>query len=301
MRPLLFALLSCLIAGNTATAQEPLRVVTTLTVYADLVKTIGGLNVTVSHIVPAKFNPHFIEPRPSDVLNLKRADLFVHTGLDLELWRWPLVDAAGKTDIRPGGSRELDLSRGIPLLEVPDRAVTRAEGDIHLYGNPHYWLDPRNGVRIAQAIASKLAEIDPAHTTEYQGRLQQFLAKLEPKITDWQAQLEPYRDTELVGYHNQWPYLMAFLGLRMTHFLEPKPGLPPTPRGLKSLKDYITDNGLKAIVRSSIFSPRAVRSLAKRSGAQEVLLAHNVGEVPEATDYIAMFDYNLRQLVEVLR
>jgi len=152
----------------------PLKVVTTLSTFADLVKNIGGEHVEVSYVASPKFNPHFIEPKPSDVLKVKRADLFVHAGLDLELWRWPLVEAAGNREVMPGGSRELDLSRGVILLEVPDRSLSRSEGDIHLYGNPHYWLDPNNAKTMAESISKKLSEIDPVHASEFEKNLENF-------------------------------------------------------------------------------------------------------------------------------
>src|SRR3989338_7024971 len=138
---ILTSCLSIFLMGGAPAAQaadQPLRVVPSLSTFADLVKVIGAEYVDVSSIAPPKFNPHFIEPKPSDVLKVKRADLFIHAGLDLELWRWPLLDAAGNTKLFAGSPGQLDLAQGIPLLEVPSRAVTRAEGDIHIYGNPHY-------------------------------------------------------------------------------------------------------------------------------------------------------------------
>lgn len=287
--------------GMTGFAEPSLHVVATLSTYADLVKTVGVDRVEVKTVVPPKFNPHLIEPRPSDVLNVKRADLFVRTGLDLELWCGPLVDAVGNLEVRPGGARELDMSRGIFLLEVPDRAVTRAEGDIHVFGNPHYWLDPRNARIMAAAIADKLSTIDPAGAPEYRARHAEFDARLVAKIADWEASLAPLSGREVVGYHNQWPYFMAFCGIRMTRFLESKPGIPPSPKHLKELTDYMNANDVRVIGYSQIFSARAVKTLAKRANATPIVLVQNVGELPEASDYIAMIDYNVRQLTHALR
>ena len=292
----------CVADGVPATAAATrLNVVTTLSTFADLANTIGGEHVEVSAVASPKFNPHFIEPKPSDVLKVKRADLFIHAGLDLELWRGPLLDAAGRTTLFPGGSGELDLSQGIALLEVPGRAATRAEGDIHLYGNPHYWLHPANAKIMAQAIAEKLSALDPDHAQDYQQNLRAFLARLDEKIPAWQAALAHHQGQELVGDHRAWPYLMSFLGLKMEQHLEPKPGIPPTPKQVAFLERYIPAQRIPAIVRASYFPQRTPESIARRTGTKIVLLCQNVRELPACGDYIAMMDYNVSQLVDALR
>lgn len=288
-------------APTLCEADSRLKVAATLPVFADLAEVIGGSRVKVSSIAPAQFNPHFIEPKPSDVVLVKRADLFIHAGLDLELWRWPLLDAAGNHDVMSGGSRELDLSRGIQLLEVPDRPMSRAEGDIHLYGNPHYWLNPENGKIMAQAITAKLSALDPAHTKEYEARLEAWSAKLDAKLTEWRSRLAPYQGQELVGDHKSWPYFMQFTGLRMEQFLEPKPGIPPTPKQVAFLENYIPAHRVRVIVQSTFFPGKAAETLAGRTGAKVALLCQNVHEVPEAGDYIAMVDTNVNRLIETLR
>ncbi len=288
-------------APPSCEADSRLKVAATLPVFADLAEAIGGSRVKVSSIAPAQFNPHFIEPKPSDVVLVKRADLFIHAGLDLELWRGPLLDAAGNTKVFPGQPGELDLSQGITLLEVPDRPISRAEGDIHLYGNPHYWLDPENGKFMAGTIAKKLGELDPAHAKEYDARLEAWSATLDAKITGWRSRLAPYQGQELVGDHKTWPYLMQFAGLRMEQFLEPKPGIPPTPKQIAFLEDYIPAHRVRVIVQSTFFPGRAAETVARRTGAKMALLCQNVHEVPEASDYIAMVDTNVNRLVEALR
>lgn len=287
-------------AVESEAAKKPLSVVATLSTFADLANTIGGEYVDVSFIASPKFNPHFIEPKPSDVLKVKRAGLFVHAGLDLELWRWPLVDAAGNTRVMPGQPGELDLSQGIPLLEVPARSVSRSEGDIHIYGNPHYWMDPENAKRMAQTLCDKLCLIDSAHEQEYHRNLAAFLGRLDQNITEWRFQLAPHKNQELVGYHNEWPYLMRFAGLRMDRFLEPKPGIPPTPKQVEFIERYVKEHMIQGIVQATYFPARAAQTVAKRTRARVILLCQNVGEVPEASDYIAMMDYNVRQLTAAL-
>ena len=302
-RPMAWLLLGAFALSRSvpAGAAGKLNVVTTLSTFADLVKTIGGEHVEVSSVASPKFNPHFIEPKPSDVLRVKRADLFAHGGLDLELWRGPLLDAAGNREVMPGGPRELDLSRGIGLLEVPDHPVSRAEGDIHLYGNPHYWVDPDNARIMAQHICEKLSEIDPPHAPEYRRNLEGFLQRLDAKIAGWRQRLAPYQGQELVCYHNEWPYLMRFAGLRMTRFLEPKPGIPPTPKQLEVIEQYIKEQRLRGIVQATYFPEQAADTIAKRTGAKVILLCQNVREVPDASDYLATVEYNVKQLTQGLQ
>ncbi|MBI3082916.1 MAG: zinc ABC transporter substrate-binding protein [Candidatus Omnitrophica bacterium] len=260
----------------------------------------SGEHVEVSSIASPKFNPHFIEPKPSDVLKVKRADLFVHAGLDLELWRWPLVDAAGNREVMPGAAHELDLSRGIELLEVPSRPLSRLEGDIHLYGNPHSWLQPENAKTMARAIAEKLSALDPAHAGDYRKSLDAFLARLQEKIPAWRTRLAPYQGRELVGDHRAWPYLMAFLGLTIEQHLEPKPGIPPTPKHVAFLERYIVERRVPAIVRAAYFPTQTPEAVATRTGAKVVLLCQNVRELPACSDYVAMLDYNVSQLTQAL-
>ncbi len=292
-----------MLTGNAATSEaaKPLRVVATLTTFADLVKTIGGDQVEVTAIAPPQFNPHFIEPKPSDVLRVKRADLLVHAGLDLELWRGPLLDAAGNTKLFPGQPGELDLSQGIALLEVPTHTVSRSEGDIHLFGNPHYWVDPENAIIIAKTIATKLSEIDPEHASMYDERMRAWTRHLGQRMDAWHQQLAPYQGQELVGYHNEWPYLMRFAGLKMEQFLEPKPGIPPTPKQIEFLQRYMTAKHVRGVVQSPYFPPQAAQALTRRTGAKIVLLCQSVREVKEATDYLAMIEYNVVQLIDALR
>lgn len=289
------------VAIAPAAQAAPLKVVATLSTFADLTKTIGGYLVEVTSVASPKFNPHFIEPKPNDVLKLKRADLFIHAGLDLEAWRGPLTDAAGNPDIRPGGARELDLSQGIPLLEVPSHTVSRSEGDIHLFGNPHYWIDPENARIMAKTIADKLSSVDPVHAQDYTKNLQDFLARIDKKILEWRSRMKPFAGAKLVGYHNEWPYLMKFLGIETGAFLEPKPGIPPTPKQLEFIEDYIKQNHVKAIVQASYFPTKAADWVAQRTGAKAVMLAQGVGENPEAKDYISMIDYDVNQLAQALQ
>ena len=294
------ALWAVMVLAGGAAAAQPLRVVTTLSVYADLVKQIGGEEVQVSYVASPRFNPHFIECKPSDVLKVKKADLLVHSGLDLEAWRGPLLDAAGNPDLFQGGKGELDLSTGIPLLEVPDKALSRLMGDIHIYGNPHYWLNPENAKIMAKEIERKLSQLDPAHEAAYQRRLGEFSSRLDAKIAEWKRQAASIQGKEVIAYHNEWPYLAEFLGIKIEQFLEPKPGIPPNPKHIGFLEGYVKSRGVRAIIQSTYFPRGSSEALAKRTGAKVVMLCQNLGELPGTEDYVSFIDYDVKQLVEAL-
>lgn len=283
---------------GAATAE--LRVVATLSTFADLVRTIGGEHVEVESIAPPQFNPHFIDPRPSDVLAVKKADVFVHSGLDLEAWRESLLKAAGNPGAIRGGAGEIDLSHGVRLLNAPEPGTTRAAGDIHLFGNPHFWLGPENGLIMAATIARRLSEIDPAHADDYEANRAAFASNLEERMEAWREALTPYAEAEVVAYHDQWPYFAEFAGVKVEQFLEPKPGIPPGPRHLATVESYIRANGVKGIVYASVFPSKPAESLAKKTGVPAIALAQGVGEVKPATDYIALIQYNVDQLTRAL-
>ena len=293
-----FFFLSCTISSANA---EVLKIVTTLKTYADLAQVVGGEYVEVKNIAAPQFDPHFIEPRPSDILKTKQAALFIHSGLDLEAWRDPLLDAVTRSDLRYDGERQLNLSLHLKLLQVPSATITRAAGDIHVFGNPHYWLDPRNGLTLAADIAAKLVQIDPAHESYFQKNLADFQASLGSKIKAWQAALAPYRGTNFVGYHNGWVYLMNFAGLNIALFLEPKPGIPPTPQQVQVVTAYLRTAKAPGIIRA-IYNPAEVANhLSQDTGVPVLVLSQGVGDLPEAVNYVSLFDYNVAQLLGVLR
>jgi ABC-type Zn uptake system ZnuABC Zn-binding protein ZnuA len=301
MKRLILPFLASIAFFSVGASADQLKVVTTLATYADIAKTVGGDFVDTSYVASPRFNPHFIEPRPGDVLRVKRCDLFIHSGLDLEAWRGPLLDAAGRADIREGGEHQLDLSAEIPLLEVPNGQVSRAEGDIHIFGNPHYWIDPRNGVRIAHEIALKLSALDPAHAAQFEANRAKFAADVQAKMNEWQRAAAPHKGAELIGYHNEWVYLMEFLGLQMKQFLEPKPGIPPTPRQLEFLTGYIKEHRIRAIIQPSYYPREAADSVAAATGAKVLLLAQNVGETSAASNYLAMLDADIGAIMGALQ
>ena len=279
----------------------PLKVVTTQAMYADLVKQIGGDKVDVKFVALPKFNVHFIQPRPSDVRNVARADLVVYTGLDLEAWWEPLLEAGGKPDLFPGRQRSVDMSRGIRLLDVPDHPLSRAEGDIHLFGNPHFAMNPENVKIMVGTALEKLSNVDPTQASFYEENYKAFISKLDGKIAEWRSLCAACRGQEIISYHKDIVYFADFLGIKAEQYLEPKPGIPPTPKHLEFLEGYVKAHKIKAIAMPTYFPRDAAEDLNKRIGGKVVTICQNLGELPGTEDVFSFFDYNFKQISDALK
>ena len=297
----LTALLGLFLTTKPLFAAEPLKVVATQAMYADIVKQIGKHKVDVKFVASPKFNVHFIQPKPSDVRNVSHADLVVYTGLDLEEWWGPLLEAAGKPDFFPGREKSIDMSRAIRLLNVPDHPLSRAEGDIHLFGNPHITMSPENVKIMAQTVFEKLKEVDPGNASLYEGNEKAFISTLDQKIIEWKALCTDFKGQEIISYHEDIAYFADFLGLKAEQFLEPKPGIPPTPKHLEFLQEYVKAHNIKAIVMPTYFPRDAAENLTKRIGGKVVTICQNLGEIPGTDDVFSFFDYNFKQISEALK
>lgn len=277
-----------------------LRVVASTTFCEDLAKRIGGDRVETRSVASPRFNVHFIQPKPSDVRDTAKADLFVFTGLDLEAWVDPLLEASGNRKVFRGAERNVDLSAGIPLLQVPSR-LDRADGDVHAFGNPHYQLNPDHLRTMAVTMAEGLKKADPAGASEYDSRLARFLSELDVKLVEWRAAAAPLKGKEIVAYHNDIPYLAAFAGLKAEAFVEPKPGIPPTPKHLKELQDYMMSREVSGIVSPTYYPKGTLEELSRRTGAPVVYVPLSPGEVPGTEDIFSFFDTVFQTLRAELR
>lgn len=286
--------------GDAGAAEPKLKVVTSTVYFADLVKRIGGERVEVKHVAPPRFNIHFIKPRPSDVRNVSRADLFVFTGLDLEAWADPLLEAAGNRKVFRGAERNVDMSAGIPLLKVPS-ALDRAHGDVHAYGNPHYYLNPEHLKTMAATLTAKLGKADPAGAAVYRSNLERFEIALEARLAEWRSAASGLRGKEVVAYHDGIGYLADFAGLKSEVFVEPKPGIPPSPKHLAFLQEYLTANRVSGLVSPTFYPKGALEELSRRTGVPAVLIPQSPGEVPGTEDVFAFFDHIFKTLSENLR
>ena len=285
----------------TAWAGAPLKVVTTTTDLAAIAKEIGGSRVEVKSMALGTQDPHFVEAKPSLILDLRKADVYAQVGLGLEVgWAPLLLDQSRNANVRVGGKGHLDMAAAATVLDIPQRRVTRAEGDIHPYGNPHYWLGPENGKRMAALFATKFSELDAQNAAEYARNLAAFESKLNAAVVEWRKLLDPVDGSAVVAYHNSWKYFLTFAGMKITGYIEPKPGIPPSPSYLAELIGQMKQQNVKAIIVDPFYDLKVPRMLAERTGAKLLVLPSSVGGVKGVDNYVGLIDYNVKTLRSAL-
>ena len=290
-----------MIAGSAQAA--PLKVVTTISDLASLTKEVGGDRVDVTAIGRGYQDPHFIEPKPSFLLLLRNADMLVVVGLELEIgYLPPLLDQSRNPRIQVGAKGYLDVSNGVEILDKPAGAINRSMGDIHAMGNPHYWLDPANAVRIAIQIEQRLAELRPADATYFAQRLNDFKLRINDANKRWVAEFAPYRGSKIITYHNSWPNFAKHFGLNVVGYVEPKPGVPPSPSHTFELIQLMKAQQVKVIAMEPYFDTKTPQSIAAQTGARVVILYPSVGGGKTGTnDYFQTIDTDLRNLINALK
>jgi len=287
-----------LLAGSlgvgTVLAADKLNVVTTTEDLAALSREIGGDRISVEAIAKGYQNPHYVEPKPSFLLRLRRADLLVIVGLQLESsWLPALITQSRNSRIQTGAQGYLDVSGYSRVLEVPTGVVTRAMGDVHPLGNPHYWLDPENGRLIARAIEARFAELQPSDATYFAERLASFEMRLTEAEKVWDAKMTPYRGREVVSYHRSFSNFCARFQLDVVDYVEPKPGIPPSPAHTLNLINTMNRENIELILVEPYFDLRTPNSIAQKTGARVLVMLPSVGGVKEVTDYFELFDYDI--------
>jgi zinc/manganese transport system substrate-binding protein len=294
---LTFLLLGLL--AEPAAAKKPLQVVCTLTDLGWLAERVGGKDVDVSVLCPGEYDPHFLPARPSLARRLSKAELLCYNGLDLEVgWLPVLIDKARNRSVRSGQPGDLDCSRALDhVLEVPQGRVSRAQGDVHPAGNPHYLLDPRNGLRVARLMADRMGQLRPEAAARFDRRAEELAQMLAPRIAAWQEQAVPVRVHPLVHYSKQWEYLADWLGLELLGAVEHRPGISPSPRHVDELIDLALARGVHALIAAPWNHLDVAGKAAARMDATLVVLPAAVASVPEATNYPALFDAILARLV----
>ncbi|MFQ6612968.1 MAG: metal ABC transporter substrate-binding protein [Fidelibacterota bacterium] len=270
-----------------------IRVVTSTTDLADIVKTIGGNRVTVASIARGNQDPHYVEVLPSYMLKMKKADLYFKVGMELDLWSQQIIDGSRNRKLKI-----IDCSTGIEKLEVPTSRVNASMGDIHRFGNPHYWLDPENGKRIAVQVVTALTNMDPEGGDLYRQNYESFSATIDSAVTRWEQTYSDLKGKRIIFYHNSWPYFAQRFGLVTREFLEPKPGITPSPAHLNDLVQLVKAEGIRIVGSESYFSTKAPEFLAKKTGIIPVQLAQSVGALEGVNSYLDIFEFNLKTLAE---
>jgi zinc/manganese transport system substrate-binding protein len=291
------ALLLASLQVPPAQAAGRIQIVTATSDLAALAQEVGGDRVQVESIARGYQDPHFVEAKPSFLLKLRKADLLIVVGLELEIgWLPPLINQSGNPRIQVAGPGYFDASRFAEILEIPKGVVTRAEGDVHPLGNPHYWLDPANGQRIAKGIADKLSEMRPADASYFEQRYQAFTKRLQEEDQKWVAEMKPYAGRKVVTYHRSWPNFAKHFDLDVVGYVEPRPGIPPTPSHTLELIQMMKRENVKVIMVEPYFDLKTPKAIARDTGAQVVVMMPSVDGEKEITDYFKLFDYDIALL-----
>ena len=298
---LVLAAVVALLPGNAAAASK-IRIVTSTQDLASLAQEVGGDHVEVNFIGRGYQDPHFVEPKPSFLLLLRNADLLISVGLQLEIgWLPPLINQSGNPKIQVSAPGNMEAAQFAEVLELPTGVVTRAMGDVHPLGNPHFWLDPANGLRIARGIAGKLSELRPSDAAYFEQRLQDFQKRLEQESKKWDEEMKPYRGRKVITYHRSWPNFLKYFQLVSMGEIEPRPGIPPTPSHTIELINMMKRDNVKIILVEPYFDLKTPESIARETGAKVVVLPPSVGGEKEITDYFKLFDYDLGRLIQALQ
>jgi zinc/manganese transport system substrate-binding protein len=290
-----------LLAPAAAEAKK-IVVVTSTTDMAALAQEIGGDKIEAESLAKGYQDPHFVEAKPSFLLRLRHADLLIHVGLQLEIgWLPPLITQSGNPKIQMGAPGNLDASQFAEILEKSQGAVTRAEGDVHPLGNPHYWLDPDNGRRIARGIANKLSELDSGDAAFFQQRFQDFDRRLSAAEQKWDADMKPWRGSKVVTYHRSFPNFAKHFGLNVIEYVEPRPGIPPTPGHTIEVIQLMKRENCKVILVEPYFDSKTPQSIGREAGAQVVVYLPSVGGEKQVTNYLELFNYDIGLLIKAFQ
>ena len=292
--------LTVFVFAGSAFAQ--INIVTSVPDLGAIVKEVGGDNVNVKSLSKGYQNPHYVDAKPSYIVDLNKADMLVYVGLDLEIgWLPILVTGARNSDINtPNRGGNLDASTLVPLLEVPKTRIDRSQGDIHPGGNPHFLLDPRRALIVANGIAERLTEIDPANASSYESNLAGFNSRLETKIIEWDGILSPYRGTKIFTYHKLWTYFIDWADFEEAGTLEPKPGIPPSPKHVADLIKIAENSDVKLVLSANYYPSKTGEQIASTAGIPFLSLPAQVGGAKGIDSYTALIDNIVSSITSTL-
>jgi zinc/manganese transport system substrate-binding protein len=296
---LMICLLGAVTAVGTARATAAINIVASTPELADIAKQVGGNKVSVYSVARPDEDYHRMEARPSQVAQIARAKLVVRIGMDLDLWMDALLNAAGNRSVNKGGAGYVDASAQIRKLEVPRGGITGASGDIHVYGNPHYWFDPANAKIVAGEILAGLKRVAPRDAAFFQKHHDAFCNKTDQRLADWAKTLAPYRGRSVVVYHKEWVYFLQRFGLREAGALEPKPGIPPSAGHIARVIDDMKAQKVGAIIVPTIYPMKFPNMVAKATGAKVAVVPYSVGSL-KTKDYFGYIDLIVRRFKDAL-
>lgn len=284
--------LTALIAFSAPlSARAKLKVVGSIPDLAALAREVGGDLVETQTIARGDQDPHYLEPKPSFALMLNKADLLIEAGLELESgWLPVLITQSRNPKIQPGQNGFLNAAQELNILEIPTGPVDRSMGDVHPEGNPHYWMNPRNGLVIAKKIAQRLGELDPANASKFTGNYADFEKRLSDRIATWEKEAAPFRGKKVITHHKSFSYFVDWTGLKVEGLIEPKPGIPPNPSHLLSLIQLIQTEKIPLIITENYYDPKPSRELAEKTGAKVLILPTSVGGEPGIRTYEDLFE-----------
>jgi zinc/manganese transport system substrate-binding protein len=283
------------------TAKAKLNVVATTPDFGSIAREIGGDKVDITTLTRPTEDPHFVDARPSFIVKLNHADVLIEGGAELEIgWLPPLLEGARNPKLEPGAPGRVACSQGIQLLEVPG-TLDRSKGDIHAAGNPHYMIDPVNAKIVAEHIADSFCQVDSKSCDAYRANLKKFSDQLDAKLADWQKILAPFKGRRIVAYHNIWPYFAQRFGLKIDVFLEPKPGIPPTPAHLVEVIAKMKAEDIRVVLVEPFQNRRTAERVAEETSAKVVDVTQYPGGVKGTeAGYIQLLDYLVNSLAKAL-
>lgn len=285
----------------TSAFSKTLNVVTSSPDLADFAKKIGGDKVSVQSLYRGDEDPHAIEPRPSMVVSVRRADLVIVIGMDLDMWMNALIETSKNSSVMKGAKGYLDASLGIDRKEVPSGKIDLSMGDIHALGNPHYLTDPENARVVARSILQKMAELDPDDAVLFKKNAEAYLARLDEAIQKWSGAMKPFAGTKIVTWHPSWVYFVERYGLKVVGTIEPKPGIPPSPAHIKELVEKMKAEGVKGILVEPYYDLSVAKKVASSAGAKALVFPQSVGGIKGADDYLSLVDQNVRNFTELFK
>ena len=298
----LVSFLAAMCVAAPALAQGKLNVMASTEDLAAICREVAGDRASVDSIARGYQDPHFVEAKPSFILKLQKADVLIVVGKELEIgWLPPLIQQSRNSRVQVGAEGYLDASLGAQILEIPQGQITRAMGDVHPLGNPHYWLDPENGKRIAKEIADKFSQLRSGDKAVFAQRLADFTARLDAAEKRWLAQMAPYKGTKVVTYHRSFPNFAERFGLNIVGYVEPRPGIPPTPQHTLDLINEMKAQNVKLVLVEPYFDLKTPNAIGRDTGAQVLVMPPSVGGTKDVADYFKLFDYDINLLIDAIK